>query len=52
MGGLLCEGSIETVQNDPRVVEVYLGHGQGQKAREAIATQELQQLQLAQLKTA
>lgn len=25
MGQLLCEGPVETVQNDPRVVEVYLG---------------------------
>ncbi|HIK24203.1 MULTISPECIES: urea ABC transporter ATP-binding protein UrtD [unclassified Thermosynechococcus] len=24
-GSVLCEGSIETVQNDPRVIEVYLG---------------------------
>lgn len=26
MGRQLCEGSVEQVQNDPRVVEVYLGH--------------------------
>lgn len=25
-GSLLCEGSMEEVQNDPRVIEVYLGH--------------------------
>jgi urea transport system ATP-binding protein len=25
-GHVLCEGSMETVQHDPRVVEVYLGH--------------------------
>ena len=25
MGQLLCEGAVETVQNDPRVIEVYLG---------------------------
>lgn len=24
-GSVLCEGSIEDVQNDPRVIEVYLG---------------------------
>jgi urea transport system ATP-binding protein len=24
-GSLLCEGSIEEVQNNPRVIEVYLG---------------------------
>jgi urea transport system ATP-binding protein len=26
-GSVLCEGSVEWVQNDPRVVEVYLGRG-------------------------
>ena len=26
-GRILCEGSVEHVQNDPRVVEVYLGRG-------------------------
>jgi len=26
-GSVLCEGSVEEVQNDPRVVEVYLGRG-------------------------
>ena len=25
-GSVLCEGSFEEVQNDPRVIEVYLGH--------------------------
>lgn len=25
-GSVLCEGTIEEVQNDPRVIEVYLGH--------------------------
>jgi urea transport system ATP-binding protein len=25
-GMLLCEGTVEEVQNDPRVIEVYLGH--------------------------
>ncbi|HIK32312.1 MAG TPA: urea ABC transporter ATP-binding protein UrtD [Oscillatoriales cyanobacterium M59_W2019_021] len=25
-GSILCEGSMEEVQNDPRVIEVYLGH--------------------------
>jgi urea transport system ATP-binding protein len=27
-GSVLCEGSIEEVQNDPRVIEVYLGQPQ------------------------
>jgi urea transport system ATP-binding protein len=27
MGALLCEGPVEQVQNDPRVIEVYLGRG-------------------------
>ena len=26
-GQILCEGSVERVQNDPQVVEVYLGRG-------------------------
>ncbi|MBI4640954.1 MAG: urea ABC transporter ATP-binding protein UrtD [Candidatus Tectomicrobia bacterium] len=26
-GSVLCEGSVEEVQNDPRVIEVYLGRG-------------------------
>jgi urea transport system ATP-binding protein len=26
-GSILCEGSVDTVQRDPRVVEVYLGRG-------------------------
>jgi urea transport system ATP-binding protein len=25
-GSVLCEGNFEEVQNDPRVIEVYLGH--------------------------
>lgn len=25
-GSVLCEGNIEEVQNDPRVIEVYLGN--------------------------
>ena len=25
-GKVLCEGSIDKVQNDPKVIEVYLGH--------------------------
>jgi urea transport system ATP-binding protein len=25
-GRLLAEGTVEQVQNDPRVIEVYLGH--------------------------
>ncbi|MEY4483924.1 MAG: urea transporter ATP-binding protein UrtD [Verrucomicrobiota bacterium] len=25
-GSVLCEGSVDKVQNDPRVIEVYLGH--------------------------
>ncbi|MFN8449664.1 MAG: urea ABC transporter ATP-binding protein UrtD [Anaerolineae bacterium] len=27
MGRLLCEGAVEQVQNDPQVIEVYLGRG-------------------------
>ena len=27
MGKLLCEGPVQQVQSDPRVVEVYLGRG-------------------------
>ncbi len=27
LGSLLCEGPVEQVQNDPRVIEVYLGRG-------------------------
>jgi urea transport system ATP-binding protein len=27
-GSVLCEGSMEQVQNDPRVIEVYLGHSE------------------------
>ena len=27
LGRLLSEGTMEDVQNDPRVIEVYLGHG-------------------------
>ena len=30
-GKVLCEGSMEQVQTDPRVVEVYLGAGQEQQ---------------------
>jgi urea transport system ATP-binding protein len=26
MGKILSEGSMETVQNDPKVIEVYIGH--------------------------
>lgn len=28
-GSLLCEGSVQEVQNDPRVIEVYLGYPEG-----------------------
>ncbi|HEX9439850.1 MAG TPA: ATP-binding cassette domain-containing protein, partial [Roseiflexaceae bacterium] len=28
-GKLLCEGTVEAVQNDPRVIEVYLGRAHG-----------------------
>jgi urea transport system ATP-binding protein len=31
-GKLLCEGPMETVQNDPRVIEVYLGHSRERAA--------------------
>ena len=26
-GAVLCEGSVDRVQHDPRVIEVYLGRG-------------------------
>jgi urea transport system ATP-binding protein len=29
MGQLLCQGSVQEVQNDPRVIEVYLGRSHG-----------------------
>ena len=32
-GKILCEGSMEKVQNDPRVVEVYLGRGREDHAK-------------------
>jgi len=32
MGKVLCEGPVEAVQNDPRVIEVYLGHNHGKVA--------------------
>lgn len=32
MGQLLCEGPVEAVQNDTRVIEVYLGRGQKKTA--------------------
>ena len=32
MGGLLCEGHVEQVQSDERVIEVYLGRGHKQAA--------------------
>jgi urea transport system ATP-binding protein len=25
-GSVLCEGTMDEIQNDPRVIEVYLGH--------------------------
>ena len=31
-GAVLCEGSVEQVQNDPRVIEVYLGRGKSADA--------------------
>lgn len=31
-GSLLCEGSMEDVQNNPRVIEVYLGHADEEAA--------------------
>jgi urea transport system ATP-binding protein len=30
-GQVLCEGSMDQVQNDPRVIEVYLGRGRGEE---------------------
>jgi len=32
MGKVLCEGPVEMVQNDPRVIEVYLGRGHTEAA--------------------
>lgn len=32
MGNLLCEGPVEEVQSDPRVIEVYIGRGQRKTA--------------------
>lgn len=32
MGGVIAEGSVEQVQSDPRVIEVYLGHNKRQVA--------------------
>jgi len=34
-GSLLCEGGVEQVQRDPRVLEVYLGHS-GSASRDAV----------------
>jgi urea transport system ATP-binding protein len=34
-GTILCEGSVEKVQRDPRVVEVYLGRGYGTDAHDS-----------------
>ena len=34
-GSLLCEGGVEQVQGDPRVLEVYLGHS-GSASRDAV----------------
>ena len=48
MGKLLCQGPVQQMQNDPRVIEVYLGRGHkadketgggGDKEREKVATQ-------------
>jgi urea transport system ATP-binding protein len=38
MGKLLCEGPVEEVQNDPRVIEVYLGHAQERKTARSEAS--------------
>lgn len=35
-GSVLCEGSIEEVQNDPRVIEVYLGSPQETLEKESV----------------
>ena len=37
MGQVLCEGPVEQVQNDPQVIEVYIGRS---KAQSRLATQE------------
>jgi urea transport system ATP-binding protein len=37
LGRLLCEGPVEAVQSDPRVIEVYLGPGRAQAAGKGVA---------------
>ncbi len=37
-GRLLCEGTVEEVQRDSRVIEVYLGHGREEEAKPADRT--------------
>jgi len=37
-GQTLCEGSVEEVQNDPRVIEVYLGQDREEYAPDREAT--------------
>ena len=36
-GKVLCEGPVQTVQADPRVIEVYLGRARGHEAGTAAA---------------
>lgn len=39
-GSVLCEGSIQEVQNDPRVIEVYLGKSEANEPQPAINHQQ------------
>jgi urea transport system ATP-binding protein len=32
MGKVLCEGPVQQIQNDPQVIEVYLGHNNKEAA--------------------
>jgi urea transport system ATP-binding protein len=37
-GRLLCQGTIREVQNDPKVIEVYLGHHKIEKEPQLLTT--------------
>jgi urea transport system ATP-binding protein len=40
-GAVLCEGSVDKVQRDPRVIEVYLGRGYNADAHDSRAQRQL-----------